>query len=341
MKTKLLCLAFFSFAVALASAQQKAETVFADGNVSRKDGSGKIRSLEIGDKLSTGESVITKAGASAELKLLSGSSSIKIRQNSVFTLGETSVGGEKQTVLQTVVGSVSMKFGKMATKEPLIATTTCVAGVRGTEVEIYGGMDGSSLVAVVSGAVDLQSGGQTVALAADEAVEVKPGMAPGPKFAWIGKELDFSAWDKGRLEDYLSDPLASALKVEAQLASYRASMNELLPQLAEQKAAYDEAYAQLKQLVDAKEDAKAQEIRESTVFPLMQSQGTLILNIRYYALTALSLRRFVLGGMYMQLKTRHPLDSTDPAFALFLEAYDRILKDFEESIVPQLVEADI
>jgi hypothetical protein len=234
-----------------------------------------------------------------------------------------------------------MKFGKMTTKEPLLATTTCVAAVRGTEVELYAGMDGSSLMAVVSGSVQLESGGASVDLAANEAVEVRPGMAPGPKFSWIGKELDFSAWDKGRLEDYLSDPVASALKVEGQLASYRQSMNELLPQLAEQKAAYDEAYAQLKQLVDAKEDAKAQELRESTVFPLMQSQGTLILDIRYYALTSLSLRRFVLGGMYMQLKTRHPLDSTDPAFALFREVYERALKDFEESIVPQLVEADI
>jgi hypothetical protein len=45
--------------------------------------------------------------------------------------------------------------------------------------------------------------------------------------------------------------------------------------------------------------------------------------------------------MYMQLKTRHPSGLSDPALALFLEAYERILKDFEIGIVPQLVEADI
>jgi hypothetical protein len=341
MKAKLLGLAFLLGAVALAAAQQKAEVVFTDGDVSRKDATGKIRGLDIGDKLVSGESVITKAGASAELKLLAGASSIKIRQNSVFTLGEMSVGGSKQTVLQTVVGSVAMKFEKMGTIEPLLATTSCVAGVRGTEVELYAGMDGSSVVAVVSGAVDLQSGGQSVALAADEAVQVKPGMAPGPKFSWIGKELDFSKWDQSNLDDYLADPVAAALKIEGQLASYRASMNELIPQLAQQKAAYDEAFAQLKALVDAKEDAKAKDFRDSTVFPLMLTQATLILNIRYYALSSLSLRRFVLGGMYMQLKTRHPLDPSDPALTGFLEAYTRILKDFEDSIVPQLVEADI
>ncbi len=341
MKAKLLFIALLSGAAALAVAQQRAQAVFTDGEVNRRDSGGKMRSLEIGDELVAGDSVITKAGASAELKLLSGSSSIKIGQNSVFTLGEMSVGGAKQTVLQTVVGSVSMKFNKLATKEPLLATTTCLAGVRGTEVELYAGMDGSSLVAVVSGAIDLQSGGESVALAADEAVQIKPGQAPGPKFSWIGKELDFSAWNQGKLEGYLADPLASALEIEAQLASYRASLDELLPQLAQQKSAYDEAYAQLKALVDAKEDAKAKDFRDGTVFPLMLSQATIILNIRYYALTALSLRRFVLGGMYMQLKTRHPLDSADPALAAFLEAYRRILKDFEDGIVPQLVEADI
>ncbi len=134
-------------------------------------------------------------------------------------------------------------------------------------------MDGSSLVAVVSGAVDLQSGGATVPLAADEAVQLQPGQPPGPKFSWIGKQLDFSAWDQGKLQDYLADPVASAQKVEEQLASYRASLNDLLPQLAQQKAAYDAAYAQLKALVDAKDDAKAKEYRDSTVFPLMLNQA--------------------------------------------------------------------
>jgi hypothetical protein len=341
MKAKLLFIAALSAAAALAAAQQQAETVFTDGEVNRKTAAGKIRSLEIGDKLVAGDTVITKAGASAELKLPSGSSSIKIKQNSVFTLGEIGVGGGKQTVLQTVVGSVSVKFDKLASKEPLLATTTCTAAVRGTEVELYAGMDGSSLVAVVSGAIDLQSGGASVPLAADEAVQLQPGQAPGPKFSWIGKQLDFSAWDQGKLQDYLGDPVASAQKIEEQLASYRASLSDLLPQLAQQKAAYDEAYAELKKLVDAKDDAKAKEYRDGTVFPLMLNQAMIILNIRYYALTSLSLRRFVLGGMYMQLKTRHPLDPADPGLAGFLEIYSRILKDFETSIVPQLVEADI
>jgi hypothetical protein len=341
MKTKLAFAAALLAAAFAVSAEPKAETLFTDGQVDHKNAAGKLRDLEIGDRLGAGESVITHKGASAELKLLAGSSSIKIKQNSVFTFGEKEVGGEKQTVLQTIVGAASMKFEKIGAKEPLLGTSTCIAGVRGTEVDILAAMDGSSVVAVRSGSVALESGGTSVDLAADEAVEVKPNQAPGPKFAWIGKELDFSNYDKGKLEAYLADPVGSAQKVGEQLASYRTSMEAILPELAKQKAAYDEAYAKLKELVDAKKDDEAEALRQSTVFPLMAAQGTLILNIRYYALTALSLRRFVLGGMYMEMKTRHPRGTDDPAFASFYEAYGRILKDFEEGIAPQLVEADI
>jgi hypothetical protein len=346
MRARFILAASLVLSAALAAAQQQAETVFTEGEVSRRDGAGKLRSLEIGDGLSVGDSVVTKAHSTAELKLRAGTSSIRIKQDTVFTLGEVSLGevslgGEKRTVLQTVVGSASMKFGKMTAKEPLLGTSTCICGVRGTEVELYGGMDGSAVVAVVSGAIELQSGGASVELGADEAVELRPGEAPGPKFAWIGKELDFSAWEEGKLEAFLADPVASALKVEEQLASFRASVEELLPRLAESKAAYELAYAELSRLVAAKDEAKAEALRQGAVFPLMEGQATLILNIRYYALSSLSLRRYVLGGMYAQLRTRHPLGPSDPSLAPFLEVYERVLKDFEASIVLQLVEADI
>ncbi|HTX72506.1 MAG TPA: hypothetical protein VMC79_06735, partial [Rectinemataceae bacterium] len=271
MKLRLLCLALLVGTAAFAWAQQQAEVVNYEGDVSRKTSAGKITGIDFGDKLLTGDSVITKAGSTAELKLLVGASSIKIRQNTVFVLGSTSVGGTQKTVLQTVVGSVAMKFDKLGDKEPLLATTSCSAGVRGTEVEIYGGMDGSSLVAVVSGAVELQAGGQTVDLATNEAVQIQPGLPPGQKFAWIGKELDFSTWDKGNLDSYLADPVASALKVEQQLKSYRDSMEALIPQLAELKAANQAAYVELKKLVDAKEDAKAKEFNDNTMFPMMKA----------------------------------------------------------------------
>jgi hypothetical protein len=328
-------------AAAAAGWAQKAEATFTSGKVSMKAASGSLGDLEIGDSLTTGDTVITKADGKAELKLLSGSSRIVIKPNSVFTISEKSQGGASQTALQVMAGSVSMKFEKLTEKEPLVGTSAVMAGVRGTEIEVYSGMDGSSLVAVLSGSLWLESEGQGLDLAANEAVEVKAGAAPGPKFAWLGKELDFSDWNARNLSGFLDNPLASVLEVEAQLNKARASMEALIPELAKQKALYDAAYVELKAAVEAKDEAKAAALRKDRVFPLMQVQGTLILDIRFYALSALSMRRYALGGMYMQMKSRHPLEAETGQYGDFMLVYRRILADFESGFVPELTESDI
>lgn len=320
---------------------QKVEAVFVDGRVDRKDQKGALSTLEIGDRLGTGEEIITGKNGRAELKLLAGNATLKVMPSSVLLLGEKNVGGESRTVLQTVAGSVAMKFGAMTGKEPLVGTAACMAGIRGTEVEVYAGMDGSSLVAVVSGAVTLESGGASVDLAANQAVQVEAGKAPGNVFTWIGKEIDFSAWNKGKLDAFLADPLTPVQDLESQLLQYRDEMRALETQLAEQTSLYDAAYAELKKLVDAKDDKGAEELRQSKVFPLMDARGILILDIRYYALSALSLRRFALGAMYAEIKSRHMLDPETGAYGDFIAVYRRILAEFEADFVPRLVPADI
>lgn len=319
---------------------QSAEAVYTDGRVELKSVAGKIAGLEIGDLVKSGETVLTKADGRAELKLSGGSSSIKLSPNTVFILTEKVVNGARQAVLQTVSGSVVMKFGKLTSKEPLIGTGTWVGGIRGTELMLYSGMDGSSLMVVTSGAVELESGGETVNVGANEAVEIRPGLAPGQKYAWLGKEKDFSDWNQSRLEDFLSDPAASARKVQAQIAAYRDSMLALLPVLDRAIADFEAAMVELKRL-DAAKDPRFEEFRKGTVFSLMEARATTVLNIRFYARSILSMRRFVLGSMYAQLKSRHILDPDNAQLVDFLTVYAQILEDYETNAVPQLVEADI
>jgi len=341
MKQRLLFAVAFGLLLALPGLwAQKAEAVYTSGRVDLKKAGGKLSSLEIGTRLAVGDSVLTSKDGRAELKLLPGGASLKVRPSSVLLIGEKNFSGQSQTALQVLAGSVSMKFEKLVEKEPLVGTGACVAAIRGTEVEVYAAMDGSTLLAVISGAVSLESGGVSVDLAADEAVEVRPGQAPGPKFAWLGREKDFSAWNRGRLEAFLADPLSAALEVEAQLADYRASLKGLLADLAAQTALYDTAMGELKSALEAKDEGRVATLRKEKVFPLTLARATIFLNVRFYALSALSLRRFALGDMYLELKSRHPLDLA-AAYAPYLEAHRRILADFETTFVPQLVEADI
>jgi steroid 5-alpha reductase family enzyme len=65
------------------------------------------------------------------------------------------------------------------------------------------------------------------------------------------------------------------------------------------------------------------------------------MNVRFSALAALSLRRFVGGRLYVLMKERYINHPDDPAYKDFLSRYDSILSDFEKSIIPFLVQADI
>ena len=52
-------------------------------------------------------------------------------------------------------------------------------------------------------------------------------------------------------------------------------------------------------------------------------------------------RRFVIGGMYVEMKSRHIMNQDAPVFRDFIAVYAKITDSYEKTIVPQLVEADI
>jgi hypothetical protein len=180
-----------------------------------------------------------------------------------------------------------------------------------------------------------------VNLAKNEAVEVRPGQAPGEKYTWLGRQLDFKEWNQGRLDDFLKDPVNGVKRVEAQLAGFKAELEKILPNLAAADKESARVYEELKKAVEAKDDKKAGELRAELTKGIGEQRRVLFLNKRYYALSYLSMRRFVLGGMYAEMKSRYILKQDDPAFTGFLAVYESIRKNYEDIVVPHLVEADI
>ena len=77
------------------------------------------------------------------------------------------------------------------------------------------------------------------------------------------------------------------------------------------------------------------------MFPLEVETSYLQLNKRYYALSALSFRRYVLGSMYARVKSANILGQDAKEFQEFLDVYNRILYEYETRVVPHLVDADI
>ncbi|MCX7786976.1 MAG: FecR domain-containing protein [Spirochaetes bacterium] len=319
---------------------QEALTVYVEGEANAKNLQGKILPLEIGNPLKSGESVITRTTGRADLELPN-KSLIQVKPNTVFTLSEVELEGEKQTVLATTVGSVSYRLNKFTGRGPSIRTAGAVAGVRGTDLTVYAGADGSTLVLVEQGAVAVEAVGKEVTLEKNEAVEVKPGSPPGEKFTWIGKQIDYSAWNRGKMEEFLKDPVAGIERVALQLEIYRKGLAEILPVLARVETEVNKVYEELKKAVEAKDEARATQLREELLKGVGANRRILFLNKRFYALSYLSLRRYVGGGLYLQMKSRYITKPTAPVYVEFLERYKDILKKFEETIVPHLVEADI
>ncbi len=321
--------------LALPLAAQKANVTYLEGTAKIKSSAGSLRLADFGSTVTYGESVITGKDGLVEMSLPNGST-IRVSEDSVFTYSETGTGSDSRPVLATLAGSVSYKLNKSVGRSPLIQTNSMVAGVRGTEFTVYAARDGSNLLVVTGGIVDVTAQGETVSLYKDEAVQVDPGQKPGEKYVWLGKELDFSDWNGGKNEEFLADPVGGIKRVATQLDGYAKELAALKAPYEEATATWEKAVEDYKALL-AKTDDKdtLQKFRIETLNPAQDARATLILNIRYYALNYLSVRRYVLSNMYMEMKTRFPLSGT-PASDDFFRLHKDTLARYENAIVPEL-----
>jgi hypothetical protein len=319
---------------------QDAEVAYLEGFPELKTGGGSRFELDFGDLVEAGDSVITGPTDYAELERGAGNT-IRVNENTVFTLQQIERDGRTETVLQNTVGSVSYRFNQVTGREPSIGTASAVAGVRGTELTVYAGDDGTSLFAVDSGLVDVEAEGETVSLSQNEAVEIAPGQAPGEKFEWLGEELDFSTWNEDRLDAFLEDPLEGLVRIERRMEFFAEQMEETYAAYRTSRDEQLRLREEIGRLQETADDETVQRFREESLVPVSERTATLVLNYRYYALSALSMRRYVLGKLYMQMKTRYIARLESPVFGDFVRVYNAILAEYEERIVPRLVEADI
>lgn len=312
----------------LLSFAEQADIVYAEGIVDLKYSDGELVEAFIGDYMETGDTIITGEDSLAELEKQSGAT-IKVAPETIFMLQEVERNGEKRNVMSTTLGAVRFKFDRLTGKEPIIATPTIVAGVRGTEFQVFAGADGSTLVIVDTGKVAVESQGETVELLPEEGVEVESGQAPGEKFKVFRGELDFSAWNSKRLDTLVDDPAGTIAGIERAMDAWRENILELNPRFEANKERLESETDKLVEIGNDKGKDARKEYYEKTVFPLEVETSFMRLNLRYYALSALSFRRFVLGSMYAQVKSAYinRLDSTNSTDLLkFIRGSSRVLK---------------
>lgn len=335
---KIILILFIVF-IAFNSYGQNADLVYVDGWVDIRSG-GDIFEAFAGDSLRVGDSVITGSDSIAELEQRD-LSTIIVKSDSIFTIREIETSSGKKTVLSTTVGAVSFKFGKLFGKEPLLSTPSMVAGIRGTELTVYAGEDGSTLIAVTSGLVSVESQGVSVDLVEDEGVEVLPGEVPGKKFSLLGRELDFTSWNAEKYENLIANPLVGTERLGRQFDEFIGKIGELEIAREDNTTAQAVFKEEMEKIKETEGQDKAQVFQKDNIQPLILVAGPIFLNIRYHTLSALSFRRYIMGKLYLDMKSRYIMDTQNQEYQSFLAVYKGILDDFELYIVPYMSDRDL
>ncbi len=315
------------------------DVVYTEGDAIIKYKTGEELEAYIGDIVDTGDTV--KTGSDGFVELDRQGIVIKINSDTVFTMLGREENREKMDVFSVVLGSIRFRYDKITGKEPKIQTGSCIAGVRGTEFEVFSALDGSTLIVVENGLIAVESEGKTVELNPEEGVEVRPGEAPGEKFKVLIGKIDYSKWNEEKLEGLLDDPVKAIERTRKRLDSYKKEIEEIYPLFLEKRDILKMERAKNRTINETQGKEASQKYYNEIIFPLEIETSNLVLNYRYWALSALSLRRFVMGRMYLILKSRYIADLNNSTYVSFLRLHEQILASFEKSIVPHLVEFDI
>jgi hypothetical protein len=329
----LLCLAGLAQAV-------PTDVTYTEGDATTRYKNGTQDDTSIGDVLNTGDSV--KTGSDGQVEMDQKGVTIRVNHGTVFTLMEMDQSGQKSPVLSVALGSIKFRYTKLTGREPLVRTNGAVLGVRGTEFTVFSGADGSTLIAVDSGQVNVEAEGKSVQLAAAEGVEVGLGKPPGDKFALPpGKPIDYSKWNDDKLKAMLADPAGAMDNIMSALNTYSKDVADFLASYNEFNSQLTAIREQREQIFKEKGAAEANRFLVTTEMPIAQKTGSLFLNMRYYSLAALSLKRFVAGRLYVFLKAKYITNPRDPVWTSFLAKYNSLAESFEKSIASYLVPVDI
>ena len=315
------------------------DVIYSEGDATVKFQEGYVEDVYIGDVYDTGDTVTT--GYDGFVELDQQGLVLKINPDTVFTLQEKEEKGEKTGVFSLALGSIKFRYDRITGREPMIQTPSCVAGVRGTEFSVFAGADGSALIVVDSGLVEVESEGKAVQLTTDEGVEVQPGEPPGEKFALKRDQIDYKTWNNEKIDRMLTDPAVAVQGIIERLRFYIENASEYY-------GLYEEYINKLKTERQAMADVGKKEGEEAAkkydadvVALIRDNTRASFLNYRYYSLAALSLRRYVAGRLYALLKAKYIVNLNETVYQEFMKRYVDVLNAFELSIVPYLVEADI
>ena len=329
------------FLLAASLFAQDATVTYLDGIVDIRKESGATYPADFGDELQAGDRVVTGRGAEAELELAAGGL-VTVRPDTVFLIGSsTRPDGEQTSRLSTAVGSFAFKFNAVLGNEPQIGSTTAAAGVRGTEVVVYAGSDGTTRFEVIEGLVEIGEGEESVTLGAEEGVEVTPGRGPSNVFAFLEQPIDYGVWNAGLVDGFLDAPLPALRGVAAEMRDIIAEIKRRGPAV---EGLLGRSEAETERMNEIGEE-DGQEAREEyfaeTVMPLRREARAAFVDLRFIVLSALSLDQYVVSRLAAEMEAAYFLEPDAPVLQEFREELAALRSEYEATVTSYLVAADL
>jgi len=324
------------------AAAEEAEVEYLEGYPELRTSGGTTRELDFGDRVRPGESVRTGPHDLVELRLPGGNLAT-VHPETVFRIDRYAddEGEKENTGYSNARGHVRYRIDQLTGREQRVGTGTAVAGVRGTEFDVFAGDDGTALFAVERGVIAVRGATEEVELRDGQGVEVRPGLEPGEPVEVDRDVLDFSDWNAERTRAVLDDPLGS-------IQAVRTRMEQLAAELRPWEEAWRESRERLEELRQERRRIEAEEGREPAnefyreeVLPKEVRTSNLRLNVRYWTLSALSLRRHVAGRIYVLVRTRYITRPDRELYRNYIEEHERTVEYFRDVFVPHLSRLDI
>ena len=341
----------FAFALILLAAStlaaQKAYVYEVTGKPVIESATGKALKVSEGSGLAYDEYLITKADSAASL-ILDGTR-VKIANDSALGFIFSGTGTDPHPTFVPAAGAVSFSFA--GTAPTTLTVLACGTKVRSNFAvfTVYTAIDGSAVVSVTKGSVEMETGKGSVRVSEGESVELtveltaemtaeqNADMAP---HGWSVQAqahrdesaFDFKSWNEQKTKRFLEDPLAvlakAGLPAETHCALY-AQLGEPYAQATETWRKAADAYREALAGEDAEIIADA---RTNTLFPAQDARLLIQNEMRYHAQMASIIRRFSLERLFTEFNKTSPVYAQDSyTVRSFFERYTGINNDIDRT----------
>jgi hypothetical protein len=262
------------------------EVDWVSGNVTYSHMKGPWDELKVGIKLQAGD--IIKTGMNSETTLLDDGGEIHILENSTFSISEIYEKEEQKSAFMLFLGRMKFKLARTAKKEPEIRTQTVNLAIRGTELQVGAGYDGSTLVLLEDGEVAVRGNRSELILSKGEGTQVAFGEEPSEKFEILTKVIDWDEWFSFSKESVKGNELSFLLKIHDRFREIESQIRDFETIRERMLAEKEELIRKRDELLEAgKKDEAAQYSREAG--GKSKKAFHAIVNIRFLALSSIGL----------------------------------------------------